>query len=336
MGLFPLTITGGGLVLIGACEALTCYSSSSSSTSSQSTLNHSPSLPSPLNSAPASIIRLKSKRPTSVVSITTSSLLSFFIILNSFISLSDAHKSNDPIGSLIQYEIISVSLLFLLYSILCFLTHFTHLFSLPAPILNVICVFAFFEELLLFFLQRKDTSGIENRYFLLLCVPITVCIVSMILELKNPKAKFPRLACGVGLILQGTWFIQMGFSFYTNAMAHGCSLHEKSRGNYTLKCNGHPEYHRGRAIATLQFNCHLALMVVLIVGSYMVIWKKNGYRDDFMRYKTIGAEMQHLESHAQFTLDSDDEDDGDFKEVDHVDKQKRSVEMGINGHGSHA
>ncbi|KAK6913173.1 Protein of unknown function DUF716 [Dillenia turbinata] len=332
MGLFPLTITGGGLILIGACEALTCYSSSSSS----STLNHSPSPPSPLSSAPTPTIRPKSKRPTSFVSVITSCLLSFFIILNSFISLSDARKSNDSIGSVIQYEVISVSFLFLLYSILSFLTHFTHLFSLPNPILNVICVFAFFEELLLFFLQRKDTSGIENRYFLLLCVPITVCIVSMILELKNPKAKFPRLACGVGLILQGTWFIQMGFSFYTNVIAHGCSLHEKSRGNYTLKCKGHPEYHRGRAIATLQFNCHLALMVVLIVGAYMVICKKNGYKDDFSRYKPIGAEMQHLQSHVQFTLDSDDEDDGEIKEMDHVDKQKRAMEMGINGHGSRA
>nr|DAD27210.1 TPA_asm: hypothetical protein HUJ06_028678 [Nelumbo nucifera] len=37
----------------------------------------------------------------------------------------------------------------------------------------------------------------------------------------------------------------MGFSFYTSLIAHGCSLHEKRRGNYTVKCKGHPEYHRG-------------------------------------------------------------------------------------------
>lgn len=136
------------------------------------------------------------------------------------------------------------------------------------------------------------------------------------------------------------WFVQMGISFYSNLMVHGCSLHEKSRGNFTIKCKGHPEYHRGRAIATLQFNCHLALLVALMAGVYSLICKKNGICRDSTRYKPLGAEMQHLDSHAQFTLDSDDDEDNEngIKEEGNVGMSKAIAvvpESIVNGYGSH-
>lgn len=165
---------------------------------------------------------------------------------------------------------------------------------------------------------------------------------STVLELKSPKSNYHRLARGIGLILQGTWFLQMGVSFYTNLMTHGCSLHEKSRGNYTIRCKGHPEYHRARAIATLQFNCHLSFLVVLISGVYSIISKRNGggSRGDFTRYKPLGAEMQQLDNHAHFTLDSDGDDDNEIeneiREEANMAKHKADVkESGANGYGSH-
>lgn len=196
------------------------------------------------------------------------------------------------------------------------------------------------EEFLLFYLQRKDPSGIENRYFDLLLVPIMVCIFSTILELKSPESGFPRLGRGVGLILQGMWFLQMGFAFYSSLMVNGCYLHEKSRGNYTVRCKGHPDYHRGRAIATLQFNCTLALLVALIAGGYSIVCKKNGVSGEFMKYRPIGAEMQPLDNQARFTLDSDGDDDNEdgIKEEGNVVTHKvlEAVPVqGVNGNGSH-
>ncbi|KAK9271907.1 hypothetical protein L1049_002272 [Liquidambar formosana] len=187
----------------------------------------------------------------------------------------------------------------------------------------------------MFYLQRKNPSGIENRYFDLLLVPITICVFSTILELKSQESNYTRLARGVGLILQGTWFLQMGISFYTNLIVHGCSLHERSRGNYTIRCKGHPEYHRGRAIATLQFNCHLAFVVVLIAVAYSIVSRRNGGRGDFMQYRPLGAEMQQLDNHMQFTLVSDDEDD-EIKEEENAAKEKTAVmALRMNGNGSH-
>ncbi|KAJ7974496.1 Family of unknown function (DUF716) [Quillaja saponaria] len=120
-------------------------------------------------------------------------------------------------------------------------------------------------------------------------------------------------------------------------MAHGCYLHEKSRGNYTVKCKGHPDYHRARGIATLQFNYHLALNVVILVGVYWVysiISWKNGGQADCSQYKPLGAEMQPFENHTQFSLDSDDDADEECKD-ENVSKQKASkVESGMKGYGS--
>jgi len=131
----------------------------------------------------------------------------------------------------------------------------------------------------------------------------------------------------------------MGFSFYSNAMAHGCFLSEKSRGNFTVKCKGHPEYHRGRAIGTLQFNCHLAFLVVVTVGVYSLVCRKVGVGGDSTRYRPIGAEMQQLDTHhGNFTLDSDDENENGIQEEGNVGEQKAVAvvpESGINGHGSH-
>lgn len=125
----------------------------------------------------------------------------------------------------------------------------------------------------------------------------------------------------------------MGFSFYSSVMAHGCFLHEKSRGNYTIKCKGHPDYHRGRAIATLQFNCQLALLVVSIISIYAILCRKSGIGGEFsIGYKPIGAEMQPLDTHSNFTLDSDD----DVANVEEkgITVVTESVANG-NGYGSH-
>lgn len=244
----------------------------------------------------------------------------------------DAVNASDPVGSALQLQVFAIASLFLMYAFMGFLVNFTNRFSLPSSIIGLIGLFAFVEEFLLYYLQKKDPDGVENRYFDLLLVPISICLFSTVLELKSPKSSVPKLARGVGLILHGMWFVQMGFSFYTDLMAQGCSLHQKSKGNYTVKCKGHPEYHRARAIATLQFNCHLALLVVLTVGIYSIIARRSGIQNDFRTYKPL-AELQQLENENQFTLDSDDDVIEEVKEEDNV-RKAGVVELAVNGNGS--
>lgn len=126
----------------------------------------------------------------------------------------------------------------------------------------------------------------------------------------------------------------MGFSFYSNLISDGCFMREKSRGNFTIRCKGHPEFHRARAIATLQFNCHLALLVCFIAGVYSFVSRKHGVSHESLQYKPLGAEMQHLDlDQTQFTLDSeeDEDDHGVVKDKENVFVDKNPA---INGYGS--
>ncbi|KAK6153048.1 hypothetical protein DH2020_012687 [Rehmannia glutinosa] len=334
MGLFTYTVAGGAVIVIGAWESLISVSES---------LNQNPSSlsSSQLPASPPQNVNRPMPKTTSFSSTVTFlliSVLSLLFIVNSFISLSDAVSSKDNVGFALQLEVISVEFLFLLYSVLGILTNIKDSFRFPLKLLNVIYAFAFGEEFLLFYTQNKDPSGIENRYYDLILVPIAICLFSTVLELKSPKSTYPRLARGLGLVLQGMWTLQMGFSFYSNLITNGCALHERSRGNYTIKCKGHPEYHRGRAIATLQFNCYLALFVTLAVAFYSVFCKKYGINREFMRYKPLGV-GDGGETNGQFTLESDDEDDRDgVKEVRSVEMQNAIVvvpESSVNGYGSH-
>ncbi|GMI86918.1 hypothetical protein like AT3G01360 [Hibiscus trionum] len=262
MGFFACGVAGVGFILIGFWEFIH---------SLNLTRNPNPSPSSSLATQikPTSISKTKenpfpSPSPSPSSSFILVSIFSLSIILNSVVSIFDAFSSKDRVGSMLQLQVLSLALLFLLYSAL----------------------------------------GLLN----------------------NKK---------------GTWFVQMGFSFYTNLMVHGCSLHEKSRGNYTIKCKGHPEYHRARAIATLQFNCHLALLVVLVVWMLSIISKRNGVAvgitEDGLRYRPLGAEMQPMDNNVgSFTLDSDDDLDSGIKEQDDLVKEKpATVELSVNDHGSH-
>ncbi|XP_028771153.1 uncharacterized protein LOC114728409 [Neltuma alba] len=329
MEFLSFAVAAGGFILIGAHEAFHASSLHAHVPPPHPNSLHSTTASSKPNS------QIKKTSAPSSLSFLFVSVFSFFVIVNSLVSLMDAQISRDPVGSALQLQVLAVALIFLLYSVLGLMVHASNSFHLPSSLLGLVGVFAFVEEFLLFYLQRKDPSGVENRYYDLLLVPIAVCVLSTTFELHSPTSNLPRLTRGFGLILQGTWFLQMGLSFFTSWMAHGCSLRKVSRGNYTIWCKGHPEFHRGRAIATLQFNCHLALMVVLFVGFFSTVSWKNGIPVNSTQYRPIGAEMQSFQNSAHFTLDSDDDGDGEIKEDNSALQKSSVVESGMNGFSSH-
>lgn len=320
MGLFSLAFAGGSLILIGGWESL---SSSSSSSPPPQSSHH------------------KTHRFSTVTLISTA-FLSLLFITDSILSLLDAVKSNDRMGSSLQLQVISISALFFMFAFLGLLNNLSNSLSFPFVLLDLILFFAFVEEFLAYYLHLKDPEGVENRYFSLMLVPLLICIVSTVVELKNPNSDIPRLARGLGLILQGTWFIQMGLSFYTNFIAHNCAMHHKSRGNYTIKCNGHMDAHRGGAIGVLLFNCYLALLVALISGVYSLCGKRFVDVGDYSNYRPIGDDVQRVENKGgKFSLESDSDDGSGIDEVKQeevsVDFSRRenggAIELAVNGHG---
>lgn len=118
----------------------------------------------------------------------------------------------------------------------------------------------------------------------------------------NPESSQLRLGRAVGLAMHGTWLMQMAFSFFTTAVTHGCFLRRGGRG-FGVVCKGHDELHRGKAIATLQFNCHLAMILSAAVGIYALVnrvrseGEGKGYRK-----LDMSKEME------KFSLEEDDEE----------------------------
>ncbi|CAM0913491.1 unnamed protein product [Alopecurus aequalis] len=204
---------------------------------------------------------------------------------------------------------LAASALFLLYSLAPFLL--PRAAPPPSHLLDLLLAAAFAQELLLFAHRRASTAaGIENHYFDLFLVPVTVCLGATLLAAHSPDAAPPRLARAAGLALQGTWMVQMGFSFFTSAIATGCALHAESRVDYTIKCRTHEDYHRARSVATLQFNGHLALLVLAGAAAYAAVLSRAGGRPS-SGYRMLGKEVQMEGMPSQFTLDSDEEKEGE-------------------------
>ncbi|WOK92063.1 hypothetical protein Cni_G00754 [Canna indica] len=128
----------------------------------------------------------------------------------------------------------------------------------------------------------------------------------------------------------------MGFSFFTSLIAHGCSVHERSGTNYTIKCRTHEDYHRGRAIATLLSNCHLAFLVLVGTAFYGTMPEKT---DNAPCYRPLSKELQMADaSPSNFTLDSDEEEEiaaEDRNGVKHHDDVVLPVADVENSNGSH-
>ncbi|EPS70086.1 hypothetical protein M569_04682 [Genlisea aurea] len=304
MALFAYTVGGGGAILIGLWESVT---SISESTRGENPLYHSSQL---VENASRSKPRL-----TLFSSATTYLLISFLsvlVIVNSLISLFDAVNYKDSMGLALQLQVIPIASLFLLFSGLGILSNTTDSFHFPKTILNLIYAFAFGEEFFVFYTKINDPSGsgVESRYYDLMLVPIAVCLFSTLLEMRSTY--YAKLGRGIGFISQGMWILQMGFSFFTSMISDGCWLSRRSRGNLSIKCKGHSEYHRGSAIATLEFNCHLAVVVSFGVGFYSVLRKVHGMEREALKYTPIGADktVVHDDNHHQFSLESDDDENG--------------------------
>ncbi|EFJ20600.1 hypothetical protein SELMODRAFT_26699, partial [Selaginella moellendorffii] len=166
---------------------------------------------------------------------------------------------------------------------------------LPKEILRLLAVTAFGLEFFLFYLKEDDGSGVQGQYHRLLLVPIGVCLVSTLLRICYPRSELLRFIQNLGLILQGTWFFQMASSIFSSrGMSQGCWLDQNGEGDYAVHCKGMMALHRGKAIATLQFNLHLAMILAVVLPTYAFFHKAGGGGDSsqISRYQQLGSSDQ--------------------------------------------
>lgn len=69
-------------------------------------------------------------------------------------------------------------------------------------------------------------------------VPIGICIFSTILELRTPKIEVLEIRMLGWVDYASHAVCPNGYFLLFQLTVHGCSLHEKSRWNFTVKCMG--------------------------------------------------------------------------------------------------
>jgi hypothetical protein len=202
-------------------------------------------------------------------------------------------------ASSVPLERSSVSLLFFIFAVSSLLAHNAKILPLPPETLNMMALCGLGQEFLLFYLQRPD-AGLESRYYTLLLVPICGCMLSIASKFAFPSSDLASLGLALGLLLQGTWMIQMAFSFFLQAtMAMGCSLRMRGEGDYVIDCGenhedtSHSHAHMGslmraKAIATLQFNGHMALLVIVAMSLFVATRRFARARNDQIRSNDVG------------------------------------------------
>ena len=78
--------------------------------------------------------------------------------------------------------------------------------------------------------------GLKGRYHTLLLVPIGAYVVSTIAEIAYPKSVLLPLIRSMGLVMQGTWFMQIAVSLFSaKSISQGCTL-EEGEGEFTVTC----------------------------------------------------------------------------------------------------
>lgn len=142
------------------------------------------------------------------------------------------------VAASVNLQRMGVACVFLFYAVVALIVDNSRVLPIPPEIIKLLILFAFGQEFLLFYLQR-DHVGLEIQYHYLLLVPVGVCLGSTAAEIAYPKAVLPPLVRSMGLILQGTWFLQIAVSLFSPKwVSQGCALQEIGEGDYTVTCQG--------------------------------------------------------------------------------------------------
>ena len=145
---------------------------------------------------------------------------------------------------------VSMYLWFLLAGIVDILMNMSDFVYLPKGLDYVVSAMAFVAQLLLFYFHTHGQDQLEMTLHLLLLYVIAACVATVILEYNFPNSLIVSYARAYMVLLQGTWFYQIGFVLYPRFM-------------WQTHWDGNS--HENIMLATVIFSWHLAIDLVLLL-----------------------------------------------------------------------
>lgn len=131
---------------------------------------------------------------------------------------------------------------------------------------HFIFVFAGVAFLIEYLMNGKGIVGLGELEYSLLGGLSLVCAAACFFLSIRPSAYFADFLLSSGLVLKGTWVLQVGLSLYTDAFAFkGCGkvVIAPAQGNTDVKCDLEEDKLRGMALMNLLFVGH-AIMVLIV------------------------------------------------------------------------
>lgn len=107
-----------------------------------------------------------------------------------------------------------------------------------------------------------------------------LCAAACFFLSLRPSAYFADFLLSSGLVLKGTWVLQVGLSLYTDAFAFkGCGkvVIAPSQGNTDVKCDLEEDKLRGMALMNLLFVGH-SIMVLIMCFVLLGLLSRNKVR----------------------------------------------------------
>jgi len=172
-----------------------------------------------------------------------------------------------PAEHLKNFERSSISLFFLIYASVALWAEVSR-FMVPPGALNVMAALAFGQELLLFHPRSADHIGVEGHYNWLLQLIVSVSLICTLLEIAFPQSFLVATVRSASLVLQGAWFVNMGFMFWISAFVSKGRQMDGTEGHDLVKYFGEEATMQAKALANLQFNWYLAGIVLFTIALY--------------------------------------------------------------------
>ncbi|KAL4195947.1 hypothetical protein AMTRI_Chr04g180850 [Amborella trichopoda] len=157
-------------------------------------------------------------------------------------------------------------------------------FKVVPGVVELLMALAYAQQFFVFHLHSIDHAGLEGQYHLLLQIAILMDIlmipVTTLLSIPHPKSFLVGLVRPFGLLLQGLWFMGIGYMLWTPILIpKGCEMSLEEE-HMVVRCNGHEEQSRVKSLVNLQFSflvAGLAIFTVLFYVGMLEKYVKNEY-----------------------------------------------------------
>lgn len=148
--------------------------------------------------------------------------------------------------------------------ILIILKESLDLFSVPE---NFVFIFAAIAFVIEFYMSGRGVVGLGGWVYGILGGLALFCSACCVYLSVRPSAFFAEFLLSSGLVLKGTWVLQVGLSLYTDAFGlKGCSKISGltlAKGEADVKCELEDDMWRGMALMNLLFVGHVIMVIII-------------------------------------------------------------------------